>query len=90
MKFSTVLTVTGFAVTASCAYANREPLSYAPIPEGTYVAPKNASTTTLLDFVKSKPELSTLAGILKEAGGMLSSKPPWFNRLESVVLITEH
>ncbi|KAH9209661.1 FAS1 domain-containing protein [Leptodontidium sp. 2 PMI_412] len=73
MKFSTVLTVLGLAISGSCDHTNREPLTYAPIPEGTYVVPKNASITTLLDFVKSRDDLSTLASVLGQAGGFLQA-----------------
>lgn len=50
--------------------ANRQLLSYAPVPAGTYTAAK--SGTTLLDLVKSRSDLSILASVLEEAGGEIA------------------
>lgn len=49
----------------------RAPLSYAPTPEGIYTLPKN-NTPTLLDVIKSRPELSTLVNALDEPAGISS------------------
>lgn len=54
---------------AICDRTDREPLTYAPIPDGTYVPPKASGVTTLLDFVKSRSDLTILAEILEECGG---------------------
>ncbi|GAC75876.1 actin-related protein Arp2/3 complex, subunit ARPC4 [Moesziomyces antarcticus T-34] len=59
---------------------SRRPLSYAPEPQDVYVAPTNMSTTTLLDFVKSRPELSTLLGHLQQSAGFekaFQTEPTW-------------
>lgn len=53
-----------------CDRIDREPLTYATVPEGTYVPPKNSNVTTLLDFIKSRDDLTSLAGVLAECGGM--------------------
>ncbi|KAF8856805.1 hypothetical protein BDZ45DRAFT_803937 [Acephala macrosclerotiorum] len=68
MKFSVLLAVLALALSRSCDNASRKPLTYASIPDGTYVAPKNSSVTTLLDFVKSRDDLTTLASVLAECG----------------------
>lgn len=52
-----------------CDKIGREPLTYAPVPDGVYVPPKDLTVVTLLDFVKSHSELSTLAEILGDCGG---------------------
>lgn len=53
-----------------CDRIDRQPLAYATVPEGTYVPPKNSNVTTLLDFVKSRSDLTSLASVLAECGGM--------------------
>lgn len=52
-----------------CDKIGREPLTYAPVPDGIYVPPKNSTVVTLLDFVKAHSELTTLAEVLGECGG---------------------
>ncbi|KAH8881394.1 FAS1 domain-containing protein [Thozetella sp. PMI_491] len=59
---------------------DRQPLSYAPTPEGTYSPPKNASVTTLLDFIKSREDLSTLGAVLEGSAGFVQAfdtSPTW-------------
>lgn len=48
----------------------RLPLSYRPSPEGLYQPRKPAGSTSLLDYVNSRSDLSTLARILSESAGM--------------------
>lgn len=57
-------------ITASCCdRIDRQLLSYASVPNGVYVPPKNSSTVTLLDLIKTRSDLSILADILGECGG---------------------
>lgn len=58
-----------------CDRIDRQPLSYATIPNGTYVLPKNSNVTTLLDFVKSRDDLTSLASVLAESAGMTCPFP---------------
>lgn len=53
----------------SLANTNRQALAYAPIPAGIYTPAADDSVTTLLDFIKSRSELSVLAKIISECGG---------------------
>ncbi|KAG4415351.1 hypothetical protein IFR04_011500 [Cadophora malorum] len=80
MKFSILITFTALVAACSGKRLDRDPLTYAPVPEGTYVLPKNASTTTLLDLVKSRPDLSTLASLLPTLSGFVEAfdtPPQW-------------
>jgi hypothetical protein len=70
MKISNLLTFSLIPVLGRCDTSNRQPLTYAAIPDGTYVPPKDSSITTLLDLVQSRSDLSTLASILAECGGL--------------------
>jgi hypothetical protein len=74
MKSSNLLALCLFPVLGRCDTSNRQPLTYAAILDGTYVPPKNPSITTLLDLVQSRSDLSTLASILAECGGLYTSK----------------
>lgn len=58
-----------------CDRIDRQPLTYATVPKGTYVPPKNSNVTTLLDFIKSRNDLTSLASVLAECGGMLCPFP---------------
>jgi hypothetical protein len=74
MKISDLLALCLLPVLGRCDTSNRQPLTYAAIPDGTYVPPKNSSITTLLDLVQSRSDLSTLASILAECGGLYTSE----------------
>jgi hypothetical protein len=50
--------------------AARDPLSYATIPEGVYVPPKNESIMTVLDLLKSRDDCSTLVSHIETSAGM--------------------
>lgn len=76
MKLAVVVTWLGLAVSVSGDNSSRKPLMYASVPDGVYAPPKNLSITTLLDFVKSRDDLTILAGVLEECGGMSSILPP--------------
>ena len=67
LRIFSVIVITALGL---CDRIDRQPLTYATIPKGTYVPPKNSTITTLLDFVKSRDDLTTLAGVLAECGGM--------------------
>lgn len=75
MKFTVFLTLLALAVSVSGDDLTRKPLTYASVPHGTYAPPKNPSVTTLLDFVESRDDLTTLASVLAECGGMSSILP---------------
>ena len=68
LHFLLSLSLTGVAF---CDSSDRQPLAYAAVPSGTYVPPKSPSTTTLLDFVKSRSDLSNLASVLEQCAGMM-------------------
>ena len=70
MKVSSFVCLLATILPGMCDPTNREPLTYAPTPNGTYVLPKNSSVSTLLDFVKSRPDLSKLATVLSGSAGM--------------------
>jgi hypothetical protein len=50
---------------------SRAPLTYASLPANTYTASKRNTTTTLLDLIKSRTELSELLGVIGEPAGAL-------------------
>lgn len=62
----TLLTSISFA---SCANINRAPLSYASVNQTLWVPSVSSNVTTLLDFIKSRSELSTLLSVLSEPAG---------------------
>lgn len=70
MKLYTYISLVALVSLGGCDKTDRQPLTYAPIPDGTYVPTKNSSVTTLLDFVNSRDDLTILAGILKESAGI--------------------
>jgi hypothetical protein len=61
----------GATLVAQCEVLDRQPLSFAPIPDGTYIPPNPSGVTTLLDFIQSRQDLSILASVVHEAGGLL-------------------
>ncbi|PNP57549.1 hypothetical protein THARTR1_02547 [Trichoderma harzianum] len=54
----------------SADVVDHDPLAYYPAPSGTYIPPKDPTINTLLDFVKSRDDLSILATVLSECAGM--------------------
>jgi hypothetical protein len=74
MKISNLVALCFLPVLGRCDTSNRQPLTYAAIPDGTYVPPKNSGITTLLDLVQSRSDLSTLSSILVECGGLYTSE----------------
>lgn len=69
--FLHVILALGAALVARCEILDRRPLSFATIPDGTYIAPNPSNVTTLLEFIRSREDLSILASVVEEAGGQL-------------------
>ncbi|KAF4779242.1 hypothetical protein HER10_EVM0002163 [Colletotrichum scovillei] len=61
MKLINLLSILTLGTISTVTAAERNPLSYASKPAGTYVPSKTPNTTTLLDFIKSRSDLTTLA-----------------------------
>ncbi|KAL3418224.1 hypothetical protein PVAG01_09939 [Phlyctema vagabunda] len=81
MKFwKSVPFALGLVTSAACADADRAPLSYAAIPNNTYVAAKPAGVITLLEFIQSRNDLSILSSLLDQLGGFaqaFDTAPQW-------------
>ncbi|KAH8679609.1 FAS1 domain-containing protein [Tricladium varicosporioides] len=73
MKLSVLPTLLMLAVLGYCDNTSRKPLTYAAIPDGTYAPAKSPNVTTLLDFVKSRDDLTTLLSILSECAGFVQA-----------------
>ncbi|KAH7477709.1 hypothetical protein FOMA001_g9093 [Fusarium oxysporum f. sp. matthiolae] len=60
-----------FAAVALCnaKVFDRQALSYAPIPEEIYQPPTKSGETTLLDFIKSREDLSELSKLVEQTPG---------------------
>jgi hypothetical protein len=69
MKFSRLICTFLLAATGLADRSDRQALTYAALPEGIYTPSVNASITTLLDFIKSRSDLSILANLITECGG---------------------
>jgi hypothetical protein len=69
MKFSRLIFTFLLASTGLADRSDRQALAYAALPEGIYTPSVNASITTLLDFIKSRSDLSILANLITECGG---------------------
>lgn len=76
MRPSNVIISSLFGAVCSAEVVDRKQLAYAPTPEGTWTVPKVQGKTTLLDFINSRSDLTTLAKLLKEPAGELSTPPP--------------
>jgi hypothetical protein len=76
MKLLFLLSTLGLVVVGQAKVFDRQVLSYAPIPEGTYVPPKKSGEVTLLDFIRSRDDLSELAKVVSEAPGLHSQSTP--------------
>ncbi|KAL2884017.1 hypothetical protein SGCOL_000656 [Colletotrichum sp. CLE4] len=80
MKLITLLNILILGATSTAAAADRNPLSYAPKPAGTYVPPKTSNTTTLLDFINSRSDLITLSKVINGSAGFtdaFDTTPTW-------------
>ncbi|KAK1655930.1 FAS1 domain-containing protein [Colletotrichum phormii] len=80
MKLTNLLNILTLGAMSTAAAADRNPLSYAPKPAGTYVTPKTSNTTTLLDFINSRSDLTALAKILNGSAGFteaFDTTPTW-------------
>ena len=69
MKIQHIFLAFEAVLEAYCEVQDRLPLSFAPIPDGTYIAPVEANVTTLLEFIRSQDDLSMLASMTEETGG---------------------
>ncbi|KAL4734922.1 FAS1 domain-containing protein [Aspergillus similis] len=68
-----VLSLTALAI------AFQDPLSYRSV-DPVYTPSKAANTTTLLDFVSSRPDLSNLTAVIERTGGFkeaFNTEPTW-------------
>lgn len=67
MRFYSVFLSALAASTSLCEVIDRQPLTFAPVPEDTYVVP---ASDTLLDFIQSREDLSILSSTLDQLGGL--------------------
>lgn len=75
LLFNNVVALTSTTSSATIA----DPYNYRNIPSN-YVAPKPAGVTTLLDFVNSRSDLTSLASVLEQCGGFqeaFDTNPTW-------------
>jgi len=70
MKFWGFFVMLALMASGFCDRQNRPPLTYAQLPVNVYKPLKNSSVITLLDFVKSRSDLTTLASVLANCGGL--------------------
>jgi hypothetical protein len=79
MKLISTLVVTCLAVCSSALAATEDPLIYRNV-NPFYVTPKSPNTTTLLEFIKSRSDLSRLSEALDKVGGFseaFGTDPTW-------------
>lgn len=69
MRFDGILAVCAVVTSAQGKVFDRQPLSYVEIPEGTYEPPNKSGETTLLDFIKSRDDLTELAKLVEQVPG---------------------
>ncbi|KAB5575335.1 FAS1 domain-containing protein [Coniochaeta sp. 2T2.1] len=73
MMFLHFILALGHALVARCDVHDRQPLSFATIPDGTYNAPVPPNVTTLLEFIHSREDLTVLASVAEQAGGFVQA-----------------
>lgn len=76
MRVHHVLSACTLACFAQAKVFDRQPLSYASIPEDIYEPPNKSGETTLLDFIKSRDDLSELAKVVEQTPGEFKSGLP--------------
>jgi hypothetical protein len=79
MKLISTLLVTCLTACSSVLAETQDPLNYRNI-NPSYVAPKSSNTTTLLELIKSRSELSRLSEALDKVGGFseaFGTDPTW-------------
>ncbi|RHZ54715.1 hypothetical protein CDV55_104199 [Aspergillus turcosus] len=79
MKLTSTLVVTCLTVCSRVLAATEDPLNYRNV-NPFYIAPKSSNTTTLLDFIKSRSDLSRLSEALDKVGGFseaFGTDPTW-------------
>lgn len=69
MKVQWILPLLSLAASAQAKIVDRQLLTYAPLPEGTYEPPTKPSELTLLDFIHSREELSSLSDVVSGSAG---------------------
>jgi hypothetical protein len=70
MKFTHIACILSLVSTGLTVRGTRQALDYAALPGDVYAPPVDATATTLADFIKSHSELSMLANLISECGGM--------------------
>ncbi|RMJ16101.1 hypothetical protein CDV36_004229 [Fusarium kuroshium] len=70
MRFYSLFLSALAASTSLCEIVDRQPLTFAPVPDDTYVAP---ASDTLLDFIQSREDLSILSSTLDQLGGFVQA-----------------
>ncbi|PKX89860.1 uncharacterized protein P174DRAFT_464258 [Aspergillus novofumigatus IBT 16806] len=79
MKLISTLLATCLTACSSVLAETQDPLNYRNI-KPSYVAPKSSNTTTLLEFIKSRSDLSRLSEALDKVGGFseaFDTDPTW-------------
>ncbi|KAF9784828.1 hypothetical protein IL306_006996, partial [Fusarium sp. DS 682] len=69
MKFQLHLALYAAVALCEAKVFDRLPLSYAPIPDGIYQPPSKGAETTLLNFIKSRDDLSKLLNVVEQTPG---------------------
>jgi hypothetical protein len=69
MRPTSIVAICACSLLAVAKVFDRQPLSYATIPEGTYAPPNKSGETTLLDLIDSRDDLSELAKVVRETPG---------------------
>ncbi|RSL51455.1 hypothetical protein CEP54_011419 [Fusarium duplospermum] len=70
MRFYSVLLSALAASTSLGEIVDRQPLTFAPVPDDTYVVP---ASDTLLGFIQSREDLSILSSTLDQLGGFVQA-----------------
>ncbi|EEU34961.1 uncharacterized protein NECHADRAFT_78540 [Fusarium vanettenii 77-13-4] len=70
MRFYSIFLSALAASTSLCEVVDRQPLTFAPIPEDIYVAP---ASDTILEFIQSREDLSILSSTLDQLGGFVQA-----------------
>ncbi|EAW23627.1 uncharacterized protein NFIA_023380 [Aspergillus fischeri NRRL 181] len=79
MKIISTVLVTCLTACSSVFAATEDPLNYRNIKRS-YVAPKSSNTTTLLEYIRSRSDLSRLSEALDKVGGFseaFDTDPTW-------------
>ncbi|ORY58838.1 FAS1 domain-containing protein [Pseudomassariella vexata] len=80
MKLCDIIPIVALCGTVAAESHDRRPLSYAPKPAGQYIVPKPEGTESLLDFIRSRSDLSVLAEVIANSSGFteaFDTIPTW-------------